>query len=67
MIRKTLEFYFSNNTPIHLTLNTNIWLNGLIKKISKDNFVLNEEKFGDMIIIFDNIKPNGIMPRGKKR
>ena len=54
-IRKELQFYLEKQIKIHIKLGFNHWLNGLILKINKDNLVLNENKFGEMIVFFERI------------
>ena len=65
-IISTLNFYKDKNVPIHLTLIADTWLNGKVISVSADRFVLQEEKLGEMLIFFDRIKDDGIVPRNEK-
>ena len=62
-----LDFYFKNNTPIHLILNRETpdgrkcFYNGLlIKKLGDRLWVLMEKKFGETQISISEIVPNGV-------
>jgi len=61
------KFYFEKKFPVHITLKSDNWLNGIVTILEKDRLILDEEKFGEMIILFDRIKDDGIKPREEKR
>ena len=63
-IYETAKFYKDKNIPIHITLKSSDWLNGKIISVSKDRLILHEEKFGEMLVLFERIKEDGIIPRG---
>lgn len=58
-----IKFYFDKNSPVHITLNNGIWVNGIILNINKSNnrLVLHEEKFGETLVLFSEIK--SVLPR----
>jgi len=61
------KFYFDKQQAVHITLQNGSWLNGIILNINKDfmdRLVLVEEKFGEMLVLFDEIKR--ILPREVK-
>jgi len=61
------KFYFDKNQAVHITLTNGNWLNGIILNINKDfldRLVLVEEKFGEMLVLFDEIK--SILPREER-
>ena len=61
------RFYFDKKASVHITLTNGNWLNGKILNINEDfmdRLVLVEEKFGEMLILFSEIK--SILPREKK-
>jgi len=63
-----IKFYFDKKQSVHITLNNGTWLNGIILNVNqdfKDRLVLIEEKFGEMLILFTEIK--SILPREEKR
>ena len=62
------RFYFDKKASIHITLTNGNWLNGIILNVNedfKDRLVLVEEKFGEMLILFTEIK--SILPREERR
>lgn len=67
MIRETAKFYKDKDIPVHITLLSGQWFNGKIIVVGKYSLTLSEEKFGDLLVLFERIKEDGIMPRGKKR
>lgn len=67
MIRETAKFYKDKNIPVHITLQSGQWYNGLIIQVGEKSLVLKEEKFGELFVLFERIKPDGIIPRGEKR
>jgi len=70
MINETYEkarFYFDKKQPVHITLLNGNWLNGIILNVNedfKDRLILIEEKFGEMLVLFSEIK--SILPREEK-
>jgi len=66
---ETAKFYKDKNISIHINLKSRDWLNGKILSINeftKDRLVLKEERFGEMLILFERIKDDGIKPREEK-
>jgi len=66
ILYETAKFFKDNSKSVHITLKSNQWLNGIIISINedfKDRLVLVEEKFGEMLIMFERIKDDGIEPR----
>lgn len=64
---ETAKFYKDKKISVHINLISNSWLNGKIKSVSKDRLILIEERFGEMLILFDRILDDGIKPREKKK
>lgn len=62
-IYETAKFFLDSSKPIHITLQSNKWFNGTIVSLQKDRLVLDEERFGKMLILFERIKDDGIQPR----
>ena len=68
-IYETAEFYFKKQISVHITLKSGNWANGIIVNVNKDfkdRLVLMEERYGEMIILFDRIVDDGIVPREVK-
>lgn len=63
----TAKFYKDKSALVHISLKSGVWFNGSIKVLEIDRLVLDEEKFGEMLILFERIKEDGIEPREKKR
>lgn len=66
MIYETAKFFYSNNKDIHITLRSGRWCNGKILKLDKDKLILLEEKLGEILVLFDRIVDDGIVPREVK-
>ena len=69
-IYETAKFYKDNSIPVHITLKSGNWLNGIILSVNedfKDRLVLQEERFGEMLVLFERIVEDGINPREEKR
>ena len=64
---ETSKFYFDKKISVHISLESNTWLNGTIAEVKEDRLFLIDEKFGIMIVLFDRIKDDGIEPREEKR
>ena len=64
---ETSKFYFDKKISVHISLESNTWLNGTIAEVKEDRLFLIDEKFGLMIVLFDRIKDDGIEPREEKR
>ena len=68
-IFKLANYYKSTSTPIHITLVSGTWLNGIILSVNKDfkdRLVLMEDKFGKMLVFFNRIIDDGIVPKAKE-
>lgn len=61
-----LQFYYNSKTPVHITLNSGTWLNGIIIELGSDYLILQEEVFGKMPIKFEQIKDDGVSPYKRK-
>ena len=66
-IYEMAKFYKDKKIPVHINLISDNWLNGKIKSVSKDRLILIEERFGEMLVLFDRILDDGIKPREKKK
>ena len=63
------NFYKNKQQSVHITLKSGDWLNGIILSVDpefKNRLVLAEEKYGEMLILFERIKDDGIVPREEK-
>jgi len=67
ILYETSKFYFDKKKSVHISLESNTWLNGTISEVKEDRLILIDEKFGEMIVLFDRIKDDGIEPREEKR
>ena len=63
---ETANFYKNKNISVHINLASGDWLNGKIKRLSKDRLILIEERYGEMLILFERISDDGIKPREGK-
>jgi len=63
---ETANFYKNKNISVHINLASGDWLNGKIKRLSKDRLILIEERYGEMLILFERISDDGIKPREEK-
>ncbi len=64
---ETAKFYKDKKQPVHITLESGNWVNGIIVFLETDRLILAEEKLGEMLILFERIKEDGIAPREEKR
>ena len=55
-IKFMVNYFYENKYTIHVTLYSGVWKNGLILKIEKDHFILDEFKEGETPILFSAIK-----------
>lgn len=65
-IFKLANYYKAEATTVHITLGSGSWLNGIILSVNKDfkdRLVLMEEKFGKMLVFFNRIIDDGIVPK----
>ena len=63
---ETAQFYKDSKKPVHIKLIDGKFLNGLIISVGDNRLVLQEEKFGEMLIFFERIATD-IVPREEKR
>ena len=66
MIYETARFFMDNQKPVHIKFHDGKWLNGIIISVNqdfKDRLVIQEEKFGEMLIFFERIQDDGITER----
>lgn len=66
MILATANFYKDKNTIVHITLASGQWYNGKIISVGRDRLVIDEKKFGKLIVMFERIVDDGIIPYAKK-
>jgi len=67
---ETAKFYEDKKISVHIKLKSNEWLNGIIVGVNKDfkdRLILVEERFGEMLVLFERIKDDGIIPREEKK
>jgi len=63
-------FYKDKKAAVHIKFVSGDWVNGVIldvNKDTKDRLVIQEERFGEMLILFERIKDDGIIPREEKK
>lgn len=66
MILASASFYKDKNIIVHISLVSGVWYNGKILTVGKDRLVLQEKKLGQIIIMFERIVDDGIIPFVKK-
>jgi len=69
-IYETAIFFKNKKIPVHITLDSGKWFNGKILYVNedfKDRLVLQEDRFGEILIFFERIKTDGIVPREVKK
>ncbi len=68
---ETAKFYKEKKIAVHITLKSGGWLNGIIISIKSSEFgdriVLKEERYGEMLVMMERIKEDGIVPREERR
>lgn len=60
ILQKRLQYFFDKQIPIHVTLKENKFLNGYVKEVSADFFILDDFKEGEQPVFYIEILPNGI-------
>jgi len=65
-MKQVAQFYKDKKISVHLKLQNGSWLNGKIISIAENNIILEEEFFGEMIILIKDIIPGSIVPRIEK-
>lgn len=55
IIKKKVEFYFSNKLEVHITKKNNWFHNGFIKELKDDSLILDDDKEGLMPIFFEEV------------
>ena len=63
---ETANYYFKNNKPVHIKLITGTFVNGMITFLEGDRLLIMDNFFGEMLILFDNIKDDGVVPYKEK-
>ena len=69
VIKKRTSFFYSQNTPVHIRFINGKWLNGIIKELNDELFVINEFKDGPIPIFYievDTISPY-VSPEDKNK
>jgi hypothetical protein len=51
-----IKVYSEKSIPIHITLQNDSWLNGFVKEVKTDFFMLEEFKNGLMPVFFSELK-----------
>lgn len=52
---KKAEYFLKKKTPLHVSLKTGEWYNGVIMKVSADFILLFENKIGEMPVFYMEI------------
>jgi len=60
IIKKKVDYFYKNKIPAHLSLKTERFLNGKIKEINDEFFILDDFVEGEQPIFYIEILPNGI-------
>jgi len=64
--KELLKFYFEKKISVHIKFKESGWINGLILKIEYDKIILDENKYGEMLIFIDKIlEVNPMKERGE--
>ena len=66
-IKKMALFFKERNEEVHITLDSGRWFNGMIMEIYDDRLILNESKYGELLVLFERIADDGIAKRGEKK
>ena len=66
-IKQVALFFKERNEPVHITLESGRWFNGMIKEVYEDRLILNEDLYGEMLVLFERIAEDGVDKRGEKR
>lgn len=65
-LHETIKFFMDKDQAVHITLNSGRWINGKIVSVEGDRLILVEEKFGEILVLFERIIDDGIVPREEK-
>lgn len=57
------KFYKDKGVPVHVTFSSNKFANGVITFLEVDRMLLEEEDCGEILILFERIADDGIVPR----
>ncbi len=64
--KEKVSIYFKQDRPIHIKLKDGEWLNGHVKEMSADFFMLEEFKRGETPIFFlEVVSVNPFTPKGE--
>lgn len=66
-LQETALYYLDKKISVHVKLKSGQWYNGIIISATETRMVLDAEKFGEMLILFERVKEDGIEPREAKR
>ena len=65
--KKKVDYFYKNKVIIHISLKADKFLNGEIKKVEKDFFILEDFKEGSQPVFYEEILPNGITKYMEKK
>ena len=66
-IHEILNFYIKKGISLHITFKSGQWVNGRVISVGKDRLIFDDERFGEMLVLFERIKEDGIEPREEKK
>ena len=55
MMMKRIEFFYSNNKKVHISLENNKFYNGIIVRIEHDLLILRDQVLGETPIFYNEI------------
>jgi hypothetical protein len=61
-IKKILKYYKDKNIEIHLKTLSDFFYNGKILAIEDDSVILDEKRYGKIMILYERIKVESIVP-----
>jgi len=65
--KKKIDYFYKNGIIVHISLKANKFLNGEIKKVEKNFFILEDFKEGSQPVFYEEILPNGITKYTEKK
>jgi len=66
VMKKKANYFYKKKIPIHVSLKTEKWLNGKIKEIGSDFFIIEDFVEGEYVVFLMEILPNGLEKYKKK-
>lgn len=64
IILEKAQYYFSNQTSVHISTILNKFYNGILVRINKSNIIIQDERLGEVFLLVEEIE--NIEPRESK-